>query len=83
MACWPQNDPRSFSSDGVPLEIVVLGQRSSPEGTGLTGRRRGAAGDDRCDLCILVLLCVDQIYVNILFGNSAREEEVSIDKYGR
>jgi len=83
VACQPQDNPRSTSSDGVLLELAVLGFCGVSAPTGLTGQRRGATSDDRCNLRILALSCVDQIYVNILFGNSSREEEVSIDKYGR
>jgi len=36
-----------------------------------------------CDLHILALSCVNQICVNIFFGDFAGEEEVTIGEYGR
>ena len=59
VACRPQSNPRSTSSDGVPPELAVLGLRELPACTGQTGRRnrsdRSAQGfccvdrfDDRC-----------------------------------
>ena len=51
MACRPQSNPSSISSDGVPPELLVLGLRRLPGApvryTGLTSRRREAAGVDR------------------------------------
>ena len=41
----------------------------------MTGRRLKPADDDRCDPRVLVHRCVDQISVNILFGDSAGEQE--------
>ena len=53
MDCRPQSSPSSISSDGVPPELLVLGLRRLPGApvcyTGLTGRRREAAGVDRFD----------------------------------
>ena len=57
MACRPQDNPRSSSSDGVSPELEVLGLREAlcaqpvlPVGaTGLTGRRGTSSGCDRCD----------------------------------
>ena len=57
MSCRPQSNPRSTSSDGVLLELEVLGFRGSPWSTGLTGRynrsdrsvRREPVGEDRVD----------------------------------
>ena len=61
MACRPQDNPKSTSSDGVPPELVVLFLReASLRPTGLTGWRdrsqtgrtghRGTSSDcDRCD----------------------------------
>ena len=53
MACRPQSNPSSISSDGVPPELLVLSLRRLPgvpvRYTGLTGRRREAAGADRFD----------------------------------
>ena len=54
MACRPQSNPRSTSSDGVPPELEVLGFRGR---AGLTGRhnrsdrsvRRELVGEDRVD----------------------------------
>ena len=55
MACRPQHNSRSLSSDGVPPELEVLGflrvlcvQPIRPVGvTSLTGRRLKLAGEDR------------------------------------
>ena len=53
MACRPQDNPRSASSDEVPPELVVLGLReASLRPTGLTGRRRASSGFD-----VLELVC--------------------------
>ena len=50
MACRPQDNPRSTSSDGVSPELAVLGLReASLCPTGLTGRRGTSSGCDRCD----------------------------------
>ena len=57
MACRPQSNPRSTSSDGVLPELEVLGFRGVLCRTDLTGRhnrsdrsvRREAAGEDRVD----------------------------------
>ena len=37
MACRPQGNPRSSSSDGVPPELEILGLRVFLPSTGLTG----------------------------------------------
>ena len=81
MACRPQSNPKSTSSDGVPPELEVLGFRGSPWSTGLTGRyhrsdrsvRREPVGEDRVDdPRVLALSSVlAQISVNTLFGDSA------------
>ena len=42
--------------------------------TGQSGRRRDIIGDDRCDLRFLVLSCIDQICINILFSDSVGDE---------
>ena len=54
MACRPQGNPRSSSSDGVPPELEVLGFREFLRPTGLTGWRGRSdqsclkpAGEDR------------------------------------
>jgi len=57
VACWPQSNPRSTSSDGVPSELEVLGLRGILCRTGLTGcpdrsdrsARRKPVGEDRVD----------------------------------
>ena len=57
MACRPQDNPRSSSSNGVPPELEVLGLREAfcaqpvwtVGATGLTGRRRASSDCDRCD----------------------------------
>jgi len=53
VACRPQSNPRSTSSDGVPPELEILGFRRLPGApvriSGLTGLRREAAGADRFD----------------------------------
>ena len=74
MACRPQSNPRSTSSDGVPPELEVLGLRGVLCRTDLTGRhnrsdrsvRREPVGEDRVDdPRILALLSVlAQINVN-------------------
>ena len=64
MACRPQGNPRSASSDGVPLELAVLGFRGVSAPTGLTGLREASLVKINCDLCVLTHLCVDQICIN-------------------
>ena len=56
VACRPQSNPNSISSDGVPLELLILGLCRVPGApvwpvryTGMTGRRKEAAGVDRFD----------------------------------
>ena len=57
MACRPQSNSRSRSSDGVPPELAVLGLRGVLCRSGLTGRhnrsdrsvRREPVGEDRVD----------------------------------
>ena len=73
MACRPQGNPRSSSSDGVPPELEVLGFRGVLCRTGLTGRRGEPVGEDRVDdPRVLALSSVlAQISVNTLFGDSA------------
>ena len=57
MACQPQDNPKSLSSDGVPPELEVLGFREFLRLTGLTGWREWSdrsclkpAGDGRLRL---------------------------------
>jgi len=74
VACRPQSNPRSTSSDGVPPELEVLGLCGVLCRTGLTGRhnrpdryvRREPVGEDRVDdLRVLALSSVlAQISVN-------------------
>ena len=78
MACRPQSNPSSISSDGVPPELLVLGLRRLPgvpvRYTGQTGRRREAAGVDRFDDLATrssAFECVTRFCVNTLFGDSA------------
>ena len=73
MACQPQDNPRSASSDGVPPELAVLGfRKASLRPTGLTGRRRVSFGSDRCNparssTCVLAnsasTLCRYYLYI--------------------
>ena len=77
MACRPQSNPRSTSSDGVPPELEVLGFRGVLCRTGLTGRhnrsnrsvRREPVCKDRVDdPRVLALSSVlAQISVNSFF----------------
>ena len=82
MACRPQNNPSSASPNRIPPRFVDLGFCGAPGRTGLTSLRRKTVGAIVCGLHILAHSCVDQIGVNILFGDSTREEGSTINGYG-
>ena len=54
MACQPQDNPRSTSSDGVISELVVLGLRVISDPTSLTGRSDRSAWDFTGDLIVAI-----------------------------
>ena len=83
MAYRLQDNPKSTSSDGVPHELMVLGFRGVSASSGLTGLRRTSLVRIVCDPRVLAHSCVDQNCVNILFGDSAGDEEIFIGSYGR
>jgi len=82
-----QDNPRSLSYDGVPLELEVLGFRGISAPTGLISWHdwptQDLAGEDCLRSARASALCVDLICINILFGDFAGEEKVYIGKHGR
>ena len=90
LACWPQSNSRSTSSDGVPPKLEILGVRRLPRApvwpvryTDLTGRRREAAGVDRFDDLVArssAFECVTRFCVNTFFGNFAGERLIWLFK---
>jgi len=67
VACQPQNNPRSASSNGIPPEFTVLGFHGVSALTGLTGPCKASLVKIDDDLRVLEHSCVDQICVNTKF----------------
>jgi len=72
VACRPQSNPRSTSSDRVPPELEVLGFHGVLCRTGLTGQRGEPVGEDHVDdpRVLAFSSVLAQISVNKNFANS-------------